>query len=255
MTTQVRLYDFGDRDAELVLFCFPHAGGAAPFFRPWAASLPVGVTLSAFQLPGRQDLMGAPPFPDLASLVKAASSAVLERAAGRAFAFFGHSMGAVTAFETARRLRREGRPGPRTLGVSGCAAPQLRAGPRLSHPLDDGQLLAHVAALGGLDEQILRSPELLALTMPAVRADFELLLGYRYVPQPPLDCRLVAFGGVADPSTPAASLQAWQEHSTRPVQVERYPGGHFFLTRQAAAIVGALCAEDSPDSSRMPGLV
>jgi len=235
----VRLYEYStDPGADTVLYCFTHAGGAAPFYRAWTAHLPPGVALCAIQEPGRQDMMRFPPFPNMTALAGATAQAIAEHLRGRRYAFFGHSMGALTAFETARRFRRDGVPGPDVLGVSASPAPHLR------HPemrgLSDEQLLAHVTALGGIEPEILASRELVALMLPAIRADFEILDGYRYVAEPPLDCALAIFGGLSDHSVPVESLRAWDGYASGHTAFERYPGGHFYLNQWSAGILDAM---------------
>lgn len=239
----VRLYEFPTGGAaETVLYCFTHAGGAAPFYRPWAAHLPPGVALCAIQQPGRHDMLRFPPFSDMNALADATARAVAEHLRGRRSVFFGHSMGAVTAFETARRLRRAGLPGPAVLGVSACPAPHLRRpGPRI-HGLSDEQLLAHVVGLGGLDPELLACQELVELMLPAIRADFEVLDGYAHVAEPPLDCPFAVFGGLADDSVPRESLRAWEAHTSGRTDVALHPGGHFYLEDCPAALVDALLA-------------
>src|SRR5947209_4907352 len=92
--------------ARLRLFCFPFAGGAASAYRRWAGLLPADVEVAAVQLPGREGRFREPAFTSLDALLDALVPA-LRPALDRPFAFFGHSMGGVTAFEAARRLRAE----------------------------------------------------------------------------------------------------------------------------------------------------
>jgi medium-chain acyl-[acyl-carrier-protein] hydrolase len=252
----VRLHAYSDDSAvKFVIYCFPHAGGAAPFYRPWAAVLPPGVGLSAVQLSGRQDMARYPPFPDMESLVSATADAVAEHLRGRRYAFFGHSMGGLTAFETARRLRRAGLPGPELLGISACPAPHLdNARLRLRlHTLSDEHLLARVQALGGLAQEVLDSPELLSMALPVIRADFKILADYKYRAEPPLDCVLTTFGGLADDSVAEESLHAWHEYSSRPMRAERYPGGHFYLADWPSRILDTICNQLPTATARSHG--
>ncbi|MFC4147943.1 thioesterase II family protein [Micromonospora mangrovi] len=239
----VRLFEFStDAAADTVLYCFTHAGGAAPFYRPWAASLPPGVALCAIQQPGRQDLMRLPPYADMSALADAAARAIAAHLQGRRHVFFGHSMGALTAFETARRLRRAGVPGPDLLGVSACPAPHRAGGRPGVSGLSDEQLLARVAGLGGIAPEFLASRELVKLMLPAIRADYEVLDGYEYVAEAPLDCALTIFGGLSDDSVPEDALRAWDGYASGPTAVELYPGGHFYLNDRAAGILDVLFA-------------
>ncbi len=122
-------FPLADRNAgaTLRLFCFPYAGAGTSAFRGWAEALPPGVVVCPARLPGRESRMAEVPLRRMEPLVQALGEAI-EPYLGQPFAFFGHSMGAAVAFELARLLRREKRPLPAALLVSGARAPQFRLG-------------------------------------------------------------------------------------------------------------------------------
>src|SRR4051794_36920377 len=102
-------------DARRRLFCLPHAGGGAAAFRRWADGMAAAVEVVAVQPPGRETRFREPPFTDWRSLVVSLADAL---PADRPFALFGHSLGALLAFELARELRRRGGPPPDHLFVA-----------------------------------------------------------------------------------------------------------------------------------------
>ncbi|KRV50590.1 hypothetical protein AQ490_16145 [Wenjunlia vitaminophila] len=235
---------FEDRpEASLRLVCLPFAGGGAAAYRSWLSRLPRSVELNAVQLPGRQDRVAEKALTGHQEIVLALADALAGEPDDRPYAFFGHSMGALLAFELARELRGRGAPAPVLLGVSGLAAPST--GPfhgAITHLPDDAFLEA-VATLGGMPDEILASPSLIDFLLPTLRADFGVCEGYRYRRQAPLDCPLVVFSGIHDPATPLEDLRGWQAESTRPVRLRQHPGGHFYLLDQPDAVVGALVSE------------
>ena len=97
-------------------------------------------------------------------------------------------------------------------------------------------------ALGGLEPEILASQELVVLMLPAIRADFEILDGYEYKAEPPLDCALAVFGGLSDDSVPEESLRAWGGYASGHSAFELYPGGHFYLNDWSAGILDVMFA-------------
>ncbi|MFE4575379.1 thioesterase II family protein [Streptomyces chartreusis] len=238
----VRLHRYGSiASAPTVLYCFPHAGGAAPYFRSWPLVVPENVAVRALQLPGRQDLRTSTPFRDMTELAEAVASAVTEDADGRPFGLFGHSMGALIAFETARELRRRGLDGPRVLGASACRAPHLPP-PLSTAGLSDELLFERVQQLGGMPQEVLDNRELIELSLPALRADFALLNSYRFRPEATLNVPLTVFGGKDDRSVPVDSLTAWQIHSAEPITVRKFVGDHFYLSRWSSQVAADLCA-------------
>jgi surfactin synthase thioesterase subunit/glycosyltransferase involved in cell wall biosynthesis len=214
--------------ARLRLFAFPHAGGGATTFRRWAGALPAGVALWPVRLPGRESRISEPPFESMAPLVEALGQAIEPYLAGP-FAFYGHSMGAAIAFETARHLRRRNLPLPACLFVSGVRAPQFRLNHVPPPEPSDTQLLEELRRLGGIPEDALENQEWTRVVLPALRADSALYRNYVYTQEPPLDCAIRAYGGAEDPNVTPAHLDAWRQQTTSSFALEVLPGGHFFV--------------------------
>lgn len=94
-------------DARARLLCLPHAGGSAPFYLPFARALAPDVDVLTVQYPGRQDRRHEPCIDSITDLADSLTGEVLPWA-DRPLAIFGHSMGAMIAFELALRLERQG---------------------------------------------------------------------------------------------------------------------------------------------------
>ena len=235
------------------LFCLPYAGGAASVFRSWAEMLPADVEVCPVQLPGRGSRFREAPFRKVADLVPALAEGLLPLL-DLPFALFGHSMGAVVAFELARELRRRGEVAPVLLALSGHQAP-LRpdAEPPFSH-LPDAEFLEEVRRrYDGIPPEVLAEEELLQLLLPVLRADIQVLETYAYVKEPPLDCPISCFGGEDDPHVSLADLEAWRDETCGPLQVRTFPGGHFFVESARAAVLHALSRDLAPLSSSGTG--
>src|SRR5207248_8086141 len=91
--------------AKLRLFCFPYAGGGSSVYRGWAERLPRDVEVCLAQLPGREARLRETALTSLSQIVDELAEHI-KPYLDKPFAFFGHSMGAMIAFELARRLRR-----------------------------------------------------------------------------------------------------------------------------------------------------
>ncbi|MEU8343965.1 alpha/beta fold hydrolase [Spirillospora sp. NPDC048832] len=211
----------------LRLFCLPHAGGGASVYRPWAPFLPPDVELVAVRLPGRESRFREPPLTRAGDVVTGLVGAVAPLL-DRPHAWFGHSMGALLAFEVCRELRRRGLGEPARLLVSGRAAPDVPAGRPPVHDAPLPDLLARLRDLGGTPAEFL-DPAVIAPLVPSIRADFSVVETYRHRPGPPLECPVSVFGGDADAETTAGDLRAWRRHTSAGCVVRTYGGGHFFL--------------------------
>lgn len=225
------------------LFCLPYAGGSAWTFRGWDRLLPAGVELVALEPPGRGARIREPLCHDVAGLVDDLGRTVLLSAAAPV-ALFGHSLGALVAYEIARRMTGLGVP-PVHLIVSGHRAPHLPARGRPIHRLPPGEFWREVHRLGGVPDALLAERDMVDLLTPVLRADFEATETYRHRDGPPLGCPVTVLGGSADPEVPLTNLTGWRRHTTGPYRCRLLPGDHFFLHRETDrtldAIRSALC--------------
>ncbi|MER7453645.1 thioesterase domain-containing protein [Nocardia beijingensis] len=220
----------------LRLFCYPFAGGKAAAYTPWRARLPEWVELCALELPARQRHLAQTPIRRFSDLVETALAQVLPLT-DLPFAFFGHSLGALAAYEVARRLPEAS--APRALFLCGAVAPHLPRPGRLSE-LPDHEFVAAVGHYGGIPPEVRETPEVMALFLPALRSDFEIFDDYRFTPAAAPSCPAYLFGGRDDRQVAATQLEAWRDLLPGLRSTELLPGGHFFLVEQRAALLGSL---------------
>lgn len=225
--------------ARLRLFCFPYAGGSAAVYRDWHTLVPGEIEVAAVNLPGRGARFKEPPL-DRAEVLVESLAEELGPHMEPPFAFFGHSMGALIAFELTRLLRREGRRLPERLLVSGRRAPHLPDEDPPIHGLPDAELMEELRQLNGTPEEVLAHPELMELFLPVLRADFAVCEEYRYREEPPLDLPISAFGGVDDPDVERSHVLGWREQTRGGFRLRMFPGGHFFLNDHRDALVRAV---------------
>ena len=153
--------------------------------------------------------MKEPPITRMEPLVRGIAGA-LEPLLDKPFCFYGHSMGALTSFELARLLRREGRAQPSHLFVSGATAPQIPDAHPVTFDLPEPEFLEVLRRLNGTPREVLENEELLQLMLPTLRADFELLQVYEYVDEPPFSFSITAFGGLQDNEVSRQDLEGWR---------------------------------------------
>lgn len=228
-------------DAALRLFCLPYAGGSSLVFQGWQEALPRGVDVVAVQLPGRGARLFEPALTRLGPLVRGLGDE-LRPHLDRPFAFFGHSMGALLAFELGRYLRDAHGREPAALFVSGRRAPDLPDGKR-EFLLPDDEFVAMLRRLDGTPAEILDNPEALELLVPTLRADFEVVQTYEYYEAPPLRCRMRAFGGLGDEPTGPDVLEPWSRHTTGSFSLSMLPGRHFFIEESRGQLLTILAHE------------
>jgi acyl transferase domain-containing protein len=228
--------------ARLQLVCFHYAGGGASMYRDWPALLGSQVEVCAVQLPGREERIDEPALTRMEPLLDALVELLLPRLRGP-FVCFGHSMGALVAVALARRLAAEGRPGPAHLFVSGCPGPAAYVPREPLHGLADAEFRAALRGHGGTPEAVLADEALMALLVPLLRADFGVAERWDYHSGPALGCSISGFAGEDDAIAGPAEVQAFAAETAGRFDLRCFPGGHFFVTRERAAVVAAVRAE------------
>ncbi|XXX76156.1 acyltransferase domain-containing protein [Sorangium sp. So ce134] len=229
-------------DARVRLLCLPYAGVGASRFRAWPDLLPPWVEVCPIQLPGKEERLGEPAFDAAGPLLDALLPA-LEAHLDRPFALFGCSVGALLAFEIARRLRALHGLTPRHFFAAACAAPH-RPHPmreQLASLIAEEQLgddpMAALSRLGIVDTPLLDDGELRRQLWPALRADLSLASRYTFEEAPPLDCPISVFGGLQDHSIRRDDLIAWHTQTTAAFQILMLPGGHLFMDTAPAQLL------------------
>jgi medium-chain acyl-[acyl-carrier-protein] hydrolase len=222
------------------LFCFPYAGGGAGIYRDWAKDLGLQVEVCAIRLPGRERRYAEAPL-RRAEQVVAALAPILRHYLDLPFVMFGHSMGAVLAYEVARALRTDAGAEPRALFVSAHPAPQSRLRHRDWHALPRDALIAELKALNGTPAEVFEHDDLVDLMLPMLRGDLELIETYRGEAAPPLlSCPVVAMGGAEDRDVPPEDLAGWASVTEGPFKSLRFQGGHFFINSGRTGFMRAL---------------
>jgi len=220
---------FRQRPLERIrLFCFPYAGGGSVIYRQWSTKLPREVNVVPVELPGRGSRLLEPAFRNLPALIDALVGAITPLL-GDDYALFGHSMGALIAFELARALRRQQLNQPRHIFVAGRRAPQIPTTDPLTYSLPLPGFTDELKKLNGTPKEVLDHPELMQVVLPALRADFELVQTYKYEADQPLGCPITVYGGTQDIKVPPEALLPWREQTNAQCKIHMLKGDHFFL--------------------------
>lgn len=223
------------------LVCLHAAGATSAMFADLAGHLRGRVAVETIDLPGRGSSYHRAPLRRCNEAV-AYLMPLLRDLPDRGYVVLGYSMGALIAFELARALHREDGPLPAALIVAAARAPQVPAREAALHALDDEALLQELIRFEGTTQELLGEPELMALVLPRLRADFELCETYAFRRAPRLPLPVHAFGGLADPRVSADDLAAWRDLAAAGSTCEQLPGGHFFIQQEGEAMAERVAA-------------
>ena len=220
------------------LVCFPHAGGSASYYHPLSVRFSPAIDVMALQYPGRQDRRQEACIRNIDILADKITEQLL-RLSDKPTLFFGHSMGATLAFEVAWRLEEGGRSAPLHVIASGRSAPGIVRREKV-HQRDDAGIIAEIHRLNGTGSALLQDEEILRMSLPSIRGDYQAIETYSYTPGRILSCPITVFTGDSDPRTTIEEADAWRYYTKGAFRIRVFPGGHFYLSSSIPAVVAEI---------------
>jgi surfactin synthase thioesterase subunit len=235
---------------DIPVLCLPFAGAGASAFRRAQEFGSDTVRICPLQLPGREERFDEPPLTDATAAVEDLLPYALELVDGSpVVAVFGHSLGAVLAYELARRLRRLPRPELVRVFVSGSPGPWTQRGIRATGRSDE-DFLRQVRGFAGYTHPALEHPELREMLLPTLRADVEMHENYLAASSEPLDVPITSIRGADDELVSAEQAAEWQAATTAGCELREVPGNHMYLVDSPGELVRLLAAELAPQAMR-----
>lgn len=216
------------------LVCFPHAGGSASYFHPVSARFAPAVDVVALQYPGRQDRRQEPCLTDIGSLADHITAEIASLPA-LPTVFFGHSMGAVLAFETLVRLEARSSPASLALVASGRRGPATTRRETVSEESDEA-LIREIRKLNGTESSLLADDDILRMALPSLRGDYRAIESYRCPASRVISAPITVLTGDSDPKTSLAEAGTWVQHTRGDFRMRVFSGGHFFLQEHAVGV-------------------
>jgi medium-chain acyl-[acyl-carrier-protein] hydrolase len=218
------------------VFCLPYAGGSASIYRDWQQLVPDWMQVCPIELPGRGTLFAEAPAHSLAELVREVS-AVLLAYEGHPFALFGHSMGALIAYEVARTLELAGSRSLVYLFLSGARPPFLARNHEPIGHLPDSEFVEELRKLNGTPKEVLDHGELMELLLPMIKNDFRIIERHEFEYGKLIDTPTVTFTGVEDSEVSVSDVCQWSKLINSRLRVVELPGDHFFIHHQVKNIL------------------
>ena len=216
------------------LFCFHYGGGSASAFINWASKIPTDIELIAIQLPGREGRFGEPCVGSVSELVEKVLPAI-KPLLNKPYVIFGHSLGAINAFEVIRAIKRQQLRQPELFIPSGVKAPEFPYNAQHISHLPDSLFVAalkerYKSTIGNL----LDTPEVREVFLPQLRADFNLIESYKFVAgdDAKFGCPILALAGEMEYQITEEQLNCWKNYTNKKSESKRFPGGHFFIQEQ-----------------------
>lgn len=216
------------------LFCFPYAGGSAGMYKNWIQHFEE-TEIVAIQLPGRSNRFSEACIDNLDTCVFEVLNS-LKCLLDKPFAFFGHSLGAIIAYEVLRKIPEKQHRNCLQLFVSGRIAPDLNSpNPKISH-LPNDQFKKVLKQYEGTDIELLKNNDLMDVLIPMLRSDFKMIETYDHHHNTPLKTSITALSGKDDLFVDYDAVSEWQRFSEKPLAHHSFDGNHFFVDKNRAEI-------------------
>jgi surfactin synthase thioesterase subunit/acyl carrier protein len=214
------------------IFCFHDAGGDSTLFSGWEDLMGDTFEVVALELPGRgQNSEEEMPLSseDLVEQIKEKLRPYLDKP----YLFFGHSMGGLLAFETARALRYEGLQQPELMVLS--SVPALST--YVEQDIEFENLSAEIPNLRTMDADIRKS------VLSLLKNDLRMIRSYRYIAGKPLNLDLLAIRGSGDSRITDEQVKQWKDETTGLFKVVTRPGGHRYIKEDSYFVTSLISSE------------
>lgn len=221
-------------------------------FNGWGARIGAEIEVWAAQPRARGMRFNEAPLATVDAMVEEYLAA-LRPSVDMPYAFYGHSLGGLVAFELTRRLEAQG-TGPVHLFIGASTPPHLGLlHEEIGHLADGPFVEAIQERYAGIPAVVLEEPDLLAMFLPALKADFAAYEKYSFRRTGPVKCPMTVFAGADDAGIAPHIVEEWERHAGGGFAMHTVPGDHFFLTESAGLVLGIMrnCLESGEGSTRV----
>ncbi|MEU6770340.1 alpha/beta fold hydrolase [Streptomyces sp. NPDC046759] len=226
------------------LLCVPFAGAGPSFFHPWRAPAGDRWRVVPVELPGRERRILETPYRNVVEAAKnSVDDIVAQLGPGARTVLFGHSLGAVLAYELVHLLSTRDVQVER-LVVSGSPGPWTQR-ERRATGLPDEEFLARVEEFAGFRHEALDHPEMRELILPVLQADCEMHENYVPSTDEPVSVPICSLRGSSDGLVTAEEAQQWRDATTSAFSYVEFPGDHMYLVDLGREVLDVIEAESA----------
>ncbi len=232
------------------LFCIPYAGGNEDIFSNW--NIGPDITINPILLKGRKERLLGENYQSMEDAINDCCEQILLRHNfNTSYCIFGHSMGAVIAYEVYYMLHKMGAPLPNKIIFSSCNLPGIKFTGKKFSKLEDEELVNAIASLGGVDERLLQHREILYFYLNIFRNDMKLLEEYKpCIYKEPILSDISVFYSKEDILLDQKSIERWEKITSRKCTFHEFQGGHFFINCNKKQLLNELRIELSGSLER-----
>ncbi|MFB8376482.1 thioesterase II family protein [Paenibacillus polymyxa] len=229
------------------LFCLPFAGGTKRAYANWSRFANPSIKIEAIEIRGRGERFGQSFYQDITEAVDDIFSIIKDKISNEPYALFGHSMGTLLIFELYYKLIAEGYHRPQHIFFSGRQSPIVKDNMFVNSSMPDDEFASKIIALGGIQEELSQSKELMAYYMPILKNDIRIMENYAFKERPTkIKCKISVLSGIDDKIDSEQQI-VWADLCEQQSRSYYFTGGHFFINDHVEKIVNMIKSELLPE--------
>ncbi|TNP12921.1 thioesterase [Bacillus tropicus] len=224
---------------KIKLFCFPFAGGSSTFYTEWKKASDEFIDVTPLEYKGRGKRVKEKFYSNFEEGIIDLFNEIEPLISKENYAFFGHSMGSLVAYELTHLISQHGYNPPCHIFVSGRNSPEHK-NPFVSNltNLSDNEFVEYISKLGGIPTELLLNKELLSYFLPIIRSDINNLNNYSFKSRDKLSTNLSVFYGLEDPLT--VINNDWANYTNNNCDTHIFQGNHFFIKDNVLEVMGLI---------------
>jgi len=209
-------------------------------YHSWKKDLYPSIELVPLELAGRGRRFLDPSYRDLDEAVDDIYQMIIGQVGHYSYSIYGHSMGALLAFECAHRLRIKNQRMPEVLFLSGKNPPH-RKGDKLRHLLSDEEFRQEIFSLGGTSREVMEQKDMFDIFLPTLRADFRMVETHETQKSyEKLGCKIIVLHGSRDEHASPSTVAEWSMYTEKEFHSFSFEGDHFFIHSQKGTVIGLI---------------
>lgn len=213
----------------MILICLPYAGGSEGIYINWTNYLDNSIKIFPISLKGRGRRFYEDFYKNLDEAIDDIFSNIKNEIKDDEYSIYGHSMGALLAYELYYKIKENNLTEPKHIFFSGYGSPNINKSKDDIYKLSDEDFIKAIIELGGTPKEVFENKELLEIFIPVLRSDFKLLSKYSYTRrEDKINCDISIFNGKEDSITEEEIL-GWIDLSNNQVDIYNFDGDHFFI--------------------------
>lgn len=224
-------------DAKINLFCFPHAGSGPGVYAYWGRLLSNKFNFYPIHYPMRERRKSEPLPDSIQELAYLLAKDNKELFLEKPFAFYGHCMGGIIAYETAKSLETVYGIGPALTVISSSVAPDCPIEHQIDEKMDIKKMAEIFADMHYISKDLIEDDMYVKYFIPVLKADYLLQQKYIVTEIKQLNSPIFVMYGDSDEQIAREKLLRWQRFSTVKVSYRPIPGGHFFVNKDNASAI------------------